>query len=102
MIGQINMSLNAILNTCSQLLPEIWNTHRHMLGFFPGDAVSGLYCSCLHFLLVFVGLCLQLMKCIRSLDLGELINLTNIPLFCLKNSLKLLLQCVLCHRPFAL
>ena len=30
-------------------------THRHhqMLGFFPGDALPGLYCCCLLFLLVF-------------------------------------------------
>ena len=71
--------------------------HRHhqTLGFIPGDALPGLYCNCLQFLLVLgafsLQFCLQQVKCmlnriqVRSGDwLGHCITFN---LFALKSSL---------------
>jgi hypothetical protein len=48
-------------------LKSAMNRHHQMLGIFPGDALPGLYCSHLQFLLVepFVALavCLGLLSC---------------------------------------
>ncbi len=54
-------------------------THRHhqMLGFIPGDALPGLYCNRLQFLLVLgvfsLQFCLQQVKCMLKSDSGQVI-----------------------------
>ena len=70
-------------------------THRHhqTLGFIPGDALPGLYCNCLQFLLVLgafsLQFCLQQVKCMLNWIQVRWLTwpLHNIPLLCLKNSL---------------
>ena len=67
-------------------------THRHhqTLGFIPGDALPGLYCNCLQFLLVFgafsLQFCLQQVKCMLNRIQVRWLTwpLHNIPLLCLK------------------
>ena len=63
-------------------------THRHhqMLGFIPGDALPGLYCNCIQFLLVLVlQFCHQQVKCMLNRIQVRWLTwpLHNIPLLCL-------------------
>ena len=84
-------------------------THRHhqTLGFIPGDALPGLYCNCLQFLLVrgafSLQFCLQQVKCMLNRIQVRWLTwpLHNIPLLCRKK-LWLLSQYASGHYPSAL
>ncbi len=84
-------------------------THRHhqTLGFIPGDALPGLYCNRLQFLLVLgafsLQFCLQQVKCMLNRIQVRWLTwpLHNSPLLSLQK-LWLLLQYALGHCPSAL
>lgn len=98
---------NPQLQIC--LRQRLADTHRHhqTLGFFPGEASPGLYCSCLHLLLVLGALCLQFCLQQGKGSLAQVIDVAVAKLspffFCLKiKSLGLISKFALGHCPSAL
>lgn len=69
-----------VVNPLQSMMPEVWSPQTSSdVVFFPGDVLPGVYCSCLHVLLVLSSACEMKLSQIHVIHLA-------IPLLCLKKS----------------